>query len=797
MLYHSFSRLFAEKRLLAFAGGADTPKPAPEIQITNELKEKSPLDPEAKIHLAIEAAGKDAAAMKKDCRDGWQKAAQAHYEAVTKAGGAAKKSPESAVRQLNEIFEKAGVTFTVNAGKLVMHDKPAAAPDKPVAGKDKSAVAPEKKPLTAEQQKEIDKILDGFDDPKLRTLVKPILNDVLSGGKTLDAAKTFKEEYAKAISSGKSLGTRQEVVAFVDRLPTREAQEFGKRIIAAVDQSMGAGEGDRQEKPATAEKLSEADKKAISIAAAKAYGKFDESKATPNEKNMIIARLMMMGIDTADSTGIFEYKPGPDGSVDETAAEKCFKPMEGTKFERAMNQVMGLIGYIVAFIDKFNSKSENNKKQNVPATAPATGPDGGNKKEGGAAVPGEKPTDAALKEKVKSKGFSNMKNEADAAVAAEKNKLDGVPGTKGLNVQKIDAEAKVGKDKLELDKEKKALDDLKIKTPPATPAEMRAQEDKVSAAEKKVGDRDKVVKDLDKDIATATKRHEDAKATQTSLEQLKTQSEEMRRQVGEQITAVKTALTPPASIANLPSAKAIAAALTGVTLGGLDGKLEFSANFVPVKMEAAAKAVDGLKGEASAWQLDGTKLKNPEAFLKSLKEVVGKVQDQQKTTDAQKEEQKNNAISPEEAANVTLLQSANGLKIVKDGTWKPDEKDGKNPTIAKVCDAIKPTNRAALDSKIITGLSSYLNEQLQDITKDSGKVALSSLLAQRPGNWTNAADQYSNLAAALKGDGFPQGVTYDEAGNVQLFKPDAAMKAKIQPKLPVGFNAALKAEMSL
>ncbi|OGJ83161.1 hypothetical protein A2412_02905 [Candidatus Peribacteria bacterium RIFOXYC1_FULL_58_8] len=118
----------------------------------------------------------------------------------------------------------------------------------------------------------------------------------------------------------------------------------------------------RQTMVETGNELSDDERKDIVDGAAKELEKFDATKASEVDKNIMLARMQMRGIDTSNPDGIFKKPPE-------------LKALEGSPAERGFSKIMGLIGFVLLNVQKMKEMINPGEKKG-PAGSPEAGKPG-------------------------------------------------------------------------------------------------------------------------------------------------------------------------------------------------------------------------------------------------------------------------------------------------------------------------------------------------------------------------------------------------------------------------------------
>jgi len=204
---------------------------------------------------------------------------------------------------------------------------------------------------------------------------------ILSGGK-LDAVQHGKgvSPFMKKVGLEPIKATpqiRQEIEDFKKNAGP-DGLALARKIMEQVQRgSMEAGK-----------ELSDDERQNIVDGAKKELQKFDVSKASEIDKNIMLARLQMRGIDTSAGEEILKH---PDQ----------MKTFEGSPMERGFNQIMGLITLVLLYIRKMKDMFKPKEKK-----SPETPAEDKNKKGSEALSPEKDAMRQRLKEQAKNEGKS-------------------------------------------------------------------------------------------------------------------------------------------------------------------------------------------------------------------------------------------------------------------------------------------------------------------------------------------------------------------------------------------------------
>ncbi|MFH0884249.1 MAG: hypothetical protein V1861_00895, partial [Candidatus Micrarchaeota archaeon] len=360
--------------------------------------------------------------------------------------------------------------------------------------------------------------------------------------------------------------------------------------------------------------LSDEERGDIIKGAEKELEKFDAIKATEIDKNIMLARMQMRGIDTSNPDTIFKKPPE-------------LKVFEGSPMERGFSKIMGLIGYILLSIEKMKGALKpGEKKTDTTGGKPGEGPKAGAE---------ANPVETELKKQTKEKGMLQVQLERQNEIDQNKKLLDGDPAAADGSFEKLGLrgreEALTTKD-AQLKVKSKQLDaQLKGINKTSEPADYAAKEREISDIKT---EREKIAVDL-KDIQEQKTKAE-ARITQLTtetraLEDIQKRTEALRQKIRDTQTEMKDALAVP-PIAERDEAKAILAALKGIRIiSPAQADEHFTIelwgdpnpNVDLVKFTTGAEAVKKLGGNSVAWDMEaGKTLKDPEAFSVSLRKAL-------------------------------------------------------------------------------------------------------------------------------------------------------------------------------
>lgn len=681
-----------ERRLIFF--GAEVPKPvdlAAEKEKAKEamrgLETRLAESPEAVAKLKIDEAEAD----QKKFRQGFEQALKgAAMIYVSYLKDSKNKTPEEAMKITNDIFKEANVPLALFA--LDKKERPQ---------------------LDDEDKKLIQETLKGNE-----ALIAPAERLVLEKGEPARAfLNNLKDLNPKA--RREVLSSEQNFQKYLNTLPP-DQQEVGRTLLNMCREVEAGGE-----------QLLEDDRKQIVENATKACEKFDAAKATEVERNLMLARLQMAGVDISDPARVF------GGG---TPGER-FMPFEGTPFARSMNKIIGLISYVLLTFQKLKGQVEKAMRG------------GGREGEKPGEMSSEKPKDhpeaqggAEFLAKIKESGWSVVRAEKIVERNARKAELDGDPGG-------LDADAQRGLRGRETDLKKRDVDlqeelgrmeqELRLLDKATNPVTYSQKETQIADVRTR---KEKVVVDLRNVQVQRAQREEQAAQIERdlqSLDALRNHADLQRKQVGEEVTKAALACGNP-PLVDLEAAKVLQAALNGVTVPDeIDDHLVFVLNGVDVgKMVRAKETIGRIGGDAVSWELDGTKLRSPEAFLVSLKQAQEKLALMRKSVEDQAKGLVERGATPEAGQQAQLLQQNYGLSVdFRNGVWVLTGAEGDaGAVLVRVSRALAAEN-ATLDQGIRSCLVNAVNEPLRDVTSPLGRMALVSLVTEIDGKkWPEWAD---------------------------------------------------------
>lgn len=507
-LFHSVSISLAEHRLLHMGGEIQKPQPVlpDDPQAAVEHIKGKLQSPEAKNHLnaiartevatRVNRARTDETARQKQYLAALSKSAQAEFKHLTAeaAAGGGGLDPDKALVKLQEDFRAANLFMRLDGADLVVEGRQGdfdGRVDQVLQNegqrkdiKDALGKAPQTVQNAAlrmlehtkdgDVQGKVDNlkaIFEKFSSAPLEVRFK-LFTD---GAAAIDAGSGDVNE---ARLSGLDAKTKGEMVTFLNgldadqRMLVKALGEDFKEITKEQDEKMG--------------KLTEDEKRKVVEHGRGVLGDFDASKAPEIEKNIMLARLQMAGIDVSNAEKIFAKPPE-------------LRAFDGTPMERSFHQLFGVIGYLLHSIDKMKKeKGAGGKGSEAPA---------GGKPE---RSPVSEERRTALKTEITARGGGN----AQALLTAKQGEL-------------TTEQAKL----LPADPDVTALNSLKGKAAP-TPAdktEITRLEAKIDAVKKKV---------------------ENLTADVEALNAMKTEAEDLHRKVLNSRAAIHqllAAMAPPPS----------------------------------------------------------------------------------------------------------------------------------------------------------------------------------------------------------------------------------------------------------
>jgi len=334
MLFHPTFKAEKEQRLI-FQQGAPTAAPgegAPSAaEVTDEQKTEADEvievlknDPEmaaALVEFNVETADKDTKKFQEAYHVALVSAATALFNSITDG------TDETKLATVNTVFTnaKAQVTFKWESGQMVIAaETPAAEPEK----KDRELTKSEK-----------DMVEDAFSsNPEMKSGAERLVASLKPGNPELQVAQDFFDNFnGKNPAEKKAILTNNPAFQkFMQELPA-DQQKFVNQLrqaAMAVDKELSDEE--------RTDKLDGAKKWLLDK-------KFDASKASEIDKNLVLVQLQMRGIDTNNAEEIF------------TDPSKM-KVFEGSPMERGFNQIMGLIGYVLLSIEKMKGMLKPGEK---------------------------------------------------------------------------------------------------------------------------------------------------------------------------------------------------------------------------------------------------------------------------------------------------------------------------------------------------------------------------------------------------------------------------------------------------
>ncbi|MDO8468452.1 MAG: hypothetical protein Q7S29_01720 [Candidatus Peribacter sp.] len=557
----------------------------------NEVMEALRSNPEAVaavVEFKVEEADKDAKKFQEAFHSALEKAADALYKSLTEG------TEDEKVKKVNDVFQaaKSPVSFKLEGGKLVV--VAAEVPEETAKGKEKG------RELTGDEKQMIEEAFST--EPKLKAAAERLMAGMAEDSPELEVAQGFFENFnAKTPAEKKAILTQAPAFQkFLKELPADQQKFVNQLRQTMVEVSNELTDDER------AEKLDGARKWLLDK-------KFDASKASEIDKNLVLAQLQMRGIDTSNGEEILK-----DPSK--------MKVFEGTNVERGFNQIMGLLGYILLSIQKLKDAMHPGEKKGPDA--PAGGKPG---PEAASGAPGE----PELKKQVKEKDMLRVRLERQNEIDQNKKLLDGDPaaadgsdtkiGLRGREVALTTKDAQLKAKSEQLDAQLKTINKA------SEPADYAAKEREIADIKT---EREKIAVDL-KGIQEQKTKVE-ARITQLttetkSLEDIQKRTEALRQKIRDTQTEMKGALGAP-PIADRAEAKAILAALQGIRLiSPAQADEHFTvelwgdpdANVDMAKFNAGADAVKKLGGNSVAWDMEaGKTLKDPEAFDVSLRKAL-------------------------------------------------------------------------------------------------------------------------------------------------------------------------------
>ncbi|MDD4287025.1 MAG: hypothetical protein PHN33_01590 [Candidatus Peribacteraceae bacterium] len=633
MQFHPAFRVEKEQRLI-FDGGAAAPAEgaAPVAEITeaqkkqaNEVMGALKADPDAAakiVEFKVEDADKDAQKFQEAFHSALEQSADAFYKSLTEGTEAEK------VKKVNDVFQaaKSPVSFKFENGKLV------------AVAAEASKGKKEQPQLSPEDEQRLQDALTSF--PKdIRKTAEQIMREILSDPKMREATVTFSralgnlspearryfDQNAATILSGEKLAeaspqlskranafmnkvgleravatsqVRKEIEGFWKELGP-DGQALAKKLVART-QSALAEESNNLSDEERADKLDGAKKWLLDK-------KFDASKASEIDKNLVLAQLQMRGIDTNNAEEIF------------TDPSKM-KVFEGSPMERGFNQIMGLIGYVLLSIEKMKGMLKPGEKTDTGKGAEKT-PEAQKAAE---VVTGRESVRKMLKES-QAQNLTKLIGEREKTKAETQKKIDG--GNDNTNGLAKNLAAAKGR-QAEAEQEVKTLEGGK---------DNWAKGEEKTKNEKELADKKKILttvvsevadlqQQLDREQATTTRLDAEIKAIKDVQQQTLAQVKAMR----ETCKACEIKLKPFVGkdwatdmlFEVLPDLVAVAQDELEIALSFGAGQKHTINEFL--------QAWDALGGDIAASGIDletGT-LKDPSVFMQQLESLVSKVTDQ-------------------------------------------------------------------------------------------------------------------------------------------------------------------------
>ncbi len=372
MLFHpSFS--FAREHRLIFKQNAPAAQPdageAPKAELTPErqkaqeviakLKEKLGGNPknlnvirELAEEKFAEAEGNEEA-FQQVYKNALEKAANAYFKTLDG-------TDEVKAKKVNELFQGAGAPgVRFEGGALVV------GAEAPAEGKK------EERELTQEEQDMIDQAFSS--NPKLKAAAEKLLTALTAESPEYDTALGFFNTFNSKKPNEKVaiLNSEQAFRKFMKELPPDQ-----QKFVDSLRQNMT--EPQRE--------LSDEEKENILDGARQELNKFDLAKASEIDKNIMLGRLQMRGIDVSNGEEILK-----DPSK--------MKVFEGSPMERGFNIIMGLLTYLLASIEKMKNAIKPGAKKGAET------PTGDKGKKG----PEISPDKTALREKLREQSKKDSK----------------------------------------------------------------------------------------------------------------------------------------------------------------------------------------------------------------------------------------------------------------------------------------------------------------------------------------------------------------------------------------------------
>ncbi len=504
---------------------------------------------------------------------------------------------------------------------------------------------------------------------------------------------------------------------------------------------------------------------------------FDVTKATPVEKEKLLSRLQAAGADVSAGEKILEAKVGTDGKKEYPNIKAYGENSPG--WERSLNRLAGLISYVGAIFRDIKERIHGVTKK--PEEAPKTGAEAGTKKpEEDKNGPGETGNPALLK-RVKDNGYGAVKQQLADQLTHENERLSGNFAQLGLVKERNALEETANNTKREVETLQHSFSQMKPDDTDYLTVKSQLDQKKEDVSRTEAS-----IKGLDEQIAAAKNQETEVQKQQKDLMDMKKSVDDKRTAIGNTMKDTYEALGQ-APLNELSDAQVIRNALDGalsiVPLDAADRFTYMLDNSNADKINAARSTLTKLDMDATAWDMTGNELKNPDAFIQSLTGVVEKLKETGKAVTDKNKEITDKGASPEAAKQANLLKQNYEIPLdFKDGGWKIVEEEGtdKGALLVRLSRAIVKEGQT-LDAQLQTTLVTHLNDAMKDITTPLGKVAFGSCLREKYPQYTSSfVDQ---MVAVVKDiPELSKTATYDLAQDV-LSVPGTGSNTNLQTNI--------------
>ncbi|MFA6522866.1 MAG: hypothetical protein WCS85_00660 [Candidatus Peribacteraceae bacterium] len=496
------------------------------------------------------------------------------------------------------------------------------------------------------------------------------------------------------------------------------------------------------------------------------------AKASQEDRELIEARLMMMGADVKQSDLISD----PPKIV----------PFEGDPKMAGFNRFMGMLQFALAYLGKIKGLWDKamGKKGAEAAPAGSTTPDKTKETQPIA--------DDQLMKEVREKGYTATHKRLTDAHDADAKALNGDPTSadvsKQVGLMKLRDQFKADIDSLAREQKTKsdAFEEAK-KTSKPNEAQYETAKTELEKAQKKIDDNNVMIEKLNKEIEPREKSEQNLKSQIKQLEDAKKNTNEQRRQVQIEISkAFEACKEEP--LKETADGFSIFGALNGraIVTPPSDDEEYLQCTFNgPPHLKGMKDTMQKLGIDASDWDVEEKNLKNPSAFVKSLQETMAKLQrrasSEEKTINDLVE---NKHLTFDEAKTVVHLKQEHGIPVERqpDGSWKFGVGMDVNnvESMMKVADVLAFGHMEHTITKL---LIAFLNEGLKDVTKPLGQSALRQISGGLGEPWRDPklADEMSTVLTTI--EGMPKAASY-EPFDVKIPMPNDAQKAAIKAQFP-------------